>query len=239
MGGDTFRFKEFVIRQRLSAMKVGTDGVILGAWAALDSSTKKILDVGTGTGLIAMMIAQRAPEALVDAVEIDREAASEARENFERCPFSDRMQLYNSAFQSFADECGERYDLIVSNPPYFNGTYKSVDAQRTAARHRELLPTDDLIEGVLKLLNDSGRFVAIFPYSDAAVFIAKAAARGLYCSKIMEIHPKSGRAAIRMAAEFSLAPTANTLRKSLVILDEAGVYTSDYRDLTIDFYLRF
>ncbi len=239
MGGDIFRFKEFVVRQRLSAMKVGTDGVILGAWAALDSSTKRILDVGTGTGLIAMMIAQRAPEATVDAVEIDSEAANEARENFERSIFSDRMQLYNSAFQSFADECSERYDLIVSNPPYFNGTYKSVDAQRTAARHKELLPTDDLIEGVKKLLKSEGRFVAIFPYSDAAVFIAKAAARGLYCTKILEIYTKTGRAAIRMAAEFSLTSAPNNLRKSLVILNEQGVYTSDYRDLTIDFYLRF
>ncbi len=244
MPNDSFRFKEFTVRQSHSAMKVGTDGVILGAWADVTfEHSPSILDVGSGTGLIALMVAQRNKDAIVDAVEIEQGAAIEAKHNFENSPFCKRLRLYQDDFQTFAKRCkteGKSYDLIVSNPPYFNGTYKSVDAQRTAARHTELLPTDELIEGVLLVINpNGGRFAAIFPYADAAIFIAKAAAKGLYCSKILEIYGKEGRGAKRMAAEFSTARCNNVINEQLTILDSTERYSQAYRELTNDFYFRF
>lgn len=233
------------MRQTQSAMKVGTDGVILGSWANVDfkRSDISVLDVGTGTGLIAMMVAQRGRGAMVDAVEVESGAASEAGYNFSMSPFSDRLRVVHQDFQSFAKEqeaLGKRYDLIVSNPPYFNGTFKSVDAQRTAARHTELLPTDDLIAGVLKLIKeDGGRFSAIFPYSDAAIFIAKAASSGLYCNRLLEIYPKEGKQPKRIAAEFSRQRTSDVISEELTVLNNAGVYSDHYRRLTSDFYHRF
>lgn len=240
MGGDSFRFKQFTVNQTVSAMKVGTDGVIIGSWVALTGGEQHILDVGTGTGLIALMIAQRASQAAVDAVEIDGGAAGEAADNFAQSPFADRLSVKTIDFQCFAGDCLQKYDLVISNPPYFNGTYKSIDAQRTAARHSELLPSVDLIEGVLKVIEpNAGRFAAIFPYADAAVFIAKAAGAGLYCSRLLEILPKSGRAPKRMAAEFSMCRTLDVTTEQLIILDESGEYTDQYRALTRDFYIKF
>lgn len=240
MGGDSFRFKQFTVTQTVSAMKVGTDGVIIGSWAALAGGERRILDVGTGTGLIALMIAQRAPQAIVDAVEIESGAATEAAANFEQSPFADRLDVKVIDFQNFSGSCEQKYDLVISNPPYFNGTYKSIDAQRTAARHSELLPSIDLIEGVLRVIEPvNGRFAAIFPYADAAVFIAKAAGAGLYCSRLLEILPKSGRAPKRMAAEFSMSRTLDVTTEQLTILDDTGEYTDQYRALTRDFYIKF
>lgn len=243
MGGDSFRFQLFTVNQAVSAMKVGTDGVILGSWAALTGTERNILDVGTGTGLVAMMVAQRAPGAVVEAVEIDSGAAREAAENFAGSPFADRLSVRSIDFQSFARDRAAsqpKFDLIVSNPPYFNGTYKSIDVQRTAARHTELLPSIDLIEGVLRVIDPVvGRFSAIFPYSDAAVFIAKAAGAGLYCSRLLEILPKQSRSAKRMAAEFSVVRPAEVVTEQLIVLNEDGGYTDQFKALTGAFYLKF
>ncbi len=240
MSHDYFKFKLFTVRQSRSAMKVGTDGIILGSWAHVEAGRLKILDVGTGTGLIALMLAQRSELSEVEAVEIDSEAAQEAADNFAASPFSERLRVCNMSFQEFAAARGEKYDLIVSNPPYFNGTYKSIDAQRTAARHKELLPSSDLIDGVKSLLSeDGGRFVAIFPYSDAAVFIAKAASSGLYCNRLMEVLPIEGKRPIRIVAEFSMVNSGEVTPERLVITLSHNVYTEDYKSLTRDFYLRF
>lgn len=243
MSSDRFSFKQFVVVQRFSAMKVGTDGVLLGSWAALRGDEKNILDVGSGTGLIALMIAQRSSSsgAAIDAVEVECGAAREAKDNFKASPWSDRLELYESDFQNFArtKERLQTYDLIVSNPPYFNGTYKSQQAERTAARHTELLSSEDLIAGVIKLIEpQNGRFAAIFPYENAAIFIAKAAASGLFCNRLLEILPKSGRSPKRMAAEFSLHKH-QLEAQSITILDSNGECTEQYRALTGDFYLKF
>ncbi len=240
MGSDIFKFKQFAVRQGNCAMKVGTDGIILGSWARIGDDCSRILDVGTGTGLVALMLAQRCDGALIDAVEIDQSACTEAAQNFAASPFGGRMQVFHSDFQTFSRLRREKYNLIVSNPPYFNGTYKSENAQRMAARHMELLPSDDLIEGVLRVIEPScGRFVAIFPYTDAAVFIAKAAARGLYCNRILEVYPRAERSAKRFVGEFSMHSTSELITERLVISEEDSTYTEDYKGLTRDFYLRF
>lgn len=241
MASDFFYFKHFTIKQTDSAMKVGTDGVLLGCWVNLCQDTKKVLDVGTGTGIIALMIAQRGHTDLkINGVEIEPQAAKEASFNAERSPWADRISIYNDSFQNFSKkETAGSFDLIVSNPPYFNGSYKSEIAERTAARHIELLGSDDLIDGVIHLLNkESGRFAAIFPYEEGTLFIAKAATKGLYCNRICEVFPKLHGNIKRIMAEFSFK-RYTTQNEKLIIATENRDYTEQYKSLTKDFYLKF
>lgn len=240
MGGDSFRFKQFKICQSHSAMKVGTDGVLLGAWVELLGKEHTILDVGTGTGLIALMVAQRTVGwgATIDAVEVETAAAKEAKENAAASPWADRVKVENIDFQTFALHSTVKYDLIVSNPPYFNGTYKSQDQERTAARHSELLNSDDLLSGVTRILAFEGRFAAIFPYQTAAIFIAKAVSYGLFCNRIIEIYSKPSSGIKRVMADFSFIK-GHLFTQRLTILGADGEYSDDLRDLTSSFYLKF
>ena len=246
MSSDTFRFKQFTIRQSASAMKVGTDSIILGSWVNLTGSEQRILDAGAGTGQLALMMGQRTPAARIDAVEIEPGAAQEAVFNVNQSPWADRINITADSFQNFAaaHSDSEKYDLIISNPPYFIGSptghLRASSVQRIAARHAELLPYDELIDGVLKLLSPEGRFAAIFPYQESGVFIAKAAIRGLFCNRVLEIVPKPGRPVKRIAAEFSRhkdKPVAETL--IIANEDKDFDFTEQYRNLTSDFYLYF
>lgn len=262
---NAFRFKQFAIVQERAAMKVGTDGVLLGAWVSVPVVSgmplRRILDIGTGTGVIALMLAQRtaslsgeAPD--IDAVEVDESAASEATQNFEASPWNIRLKAHTMPIQRYATSRNgkEKYDLIVSNPPYFmSGTNfrrgfdtsaaaSRPSAARVAARHAEMLPYDQLIEAVLLLLEpENGRFAAIFPYRESGVFIAKAAARGLYVRRMLEIHGAPHKPVKRVAAEFSpLRPErGGIVRETLCIEDGKGNFTDAYRDLTREFYLKF
>lgn len=236
MPNQYFRFKQFAIRQENVAMKVGTDGVLLGAWTNLESASR-ILDVGTGTGLIAIMMAQRS-KAAIDAVEIDEASCTQARENVERCPWSDRISIYHQTFQSFAHGQENLYDLIVSNPPYFIKSLKSPDLARAAARHTDELPQDELIDGVTKLLHESGRFSAIFPYVEGNIFVAKAAANGLFCCRRVNVVGKQGAGVKRLLLEFSKEKLPLD-ESDLTIRDTDDAFTIDYQLLTKDFYLAF
>ena len=240
MGGGSFRFKQFTVRQEASAMKVGTDGVLLGAWFGATGAERRVLDVGTGTGLLALMAAQRLPWAeRIDAVEIEGAAASEAARNAADSPWGDRVVVHCVDFNEYSRGEGlEKYDLVVSNPPYFNGSYKSPEAERTAARHAELLTSDDLLAGVCRVLEpERGRFAAIFPYENAAVFVAKAASAGLFCNRLTEVYSKPGSGIKRLMGEFSFTKRLLTADR-LVISDEGGEYTAEHRALTKDFYLK-
>lgn len=256
---NAFRFKQFAVTQERAAMKVGTDGVLLGAWVSLEGALRRVLDVGTGTGVIALMLAQRtATEAeppVIDAVEVDSEAAREAEANFAASPWATRLRAYDAAIQSYTTDYGEaKYDLIVSNPPYFmagtdfrRGFDRSAvatqpTAARVAARHAEALPYDELIDAVSGVLEgENGRFAAIFPYREAGIFVAKAAARGLYAHRMLEVRGTLHKPVKRMAIEFSFRrpkPEA-IVREELCIEDGEGHFTEVYRSLTKDFYLRF
>lgn len=229
-----FRFKRFTIEQDRTAMKVGTDGVLLGAWVSLSGDERRILDVGTGTGVIALMLAQRS-EAVVDGVEIDVASAEQARENVDASPWSDRVTIYNSDIQSYS---GERCDLIVSNPPYFVDSQLSPSAQRTTARHTTDLSFRELSEAVERLLTHDGRFALILPVVEMQIFERELSDR-LFLVRCCEVHSVAGAPVKRIMCEFS--PTyAVPINETLTIEEgEHLQYTDEYRALTRDFYLKF
>jgi tRNA1Val (adenine37-N6)-methyltransferase len=238
MSNNNFRFKQFVIEQDKSAMKVGVDGVMLGAWADAVNAAS-ILDVGTGTGLIAIMMAQRNGTAHIDAVEIDRQSYEQAAKNVNNCKWKERISVIHEKFQTFAETCQKRYDLIVSNPPYFIASLQSPEMQRTVARHSASLTQDDLLKGIDIILADTGKFAAIFPYVEANIFIAKAAAQNLFCNKKLNIKPDSEKPIKRIMLEFSRIK--HKLVENIICIEtgERHNYTSEYRMFTKDFYLKF
>ena len=168
MSNQPFKFKQFSIDQDRCAMKIGTDGVLLGAWSSLDHNPDSILDIGTGTGLIALMLAQRSDAQLIDAIEIEENAYEQSVENFEKSDWGDRLFCYHAAFDEFVEEMQdeEKYDLIISNPPFYSEDYKTGNENRDQARFAEALPLTELIEGASLLLSENGHFDMIIPFSE-------------------------------------------------------------------------
>jgi len=238
LSNKSFSFKQFVVEQDKSAMKVGVDGVMLGAWADV-ANAARILDVGTGTGLIAIMLAQRNSVANIDAIEIDDQAYEQACENANKCKWRERINIIHGKFQTFADTTKQKYDLVVSNPPYFIDSLKSPEMQRTVARHSTLLTQDDLISGIEKTLLPTGKFVAIFPYIEANIFIAKAAGINLFCNKKLNIKPNPEKAVKRILIELSYIKQNLTEKTICIESDERHTYADEYKALTKDFYLKF
>ncbi|MEY3053462.1 MAG: hypothetical protein RLY31_3247 [Bacteroidota bacterium] len=232
----TFRFKSFVIEQDRCTMKVGTDGVLLGAWAPVDRA-QRILDIGTGTGLIAIMLAQRAPAAAVEAVEIDPLACGQARENMGRSPWAGRLQAHPQAIQEYARTKPAPYDLIVSNPPFFSGGTFSGSQDRNAVRHTVKMPHGDLLGAVRSLLGPAGRFCVVLPFMEGLRFRELASDYHLYCTKMTEVVAREGKPVGRLLLMFeqTLRPIG---KDRLAIADEAGRWTTAYKDLTGPFYLK-
>ncbi len=236
-----FRFKQFTIHQDRTAMKVGTDGVLLGAWASLDGEESNILDIGAGTALIALMMAQRNPLSHIDAIEIDEASADQAAENIAASPWRDRISLYKCAVQEF--ESHRKYDLIVSNPPFFCNSLLPPKAERSAARHTITLSFEDLLFAVERLLSDGGRFALILPYSEFKLF-EKEAITKFTLTKICNVKSFDDSEAIRVMSEWKFASTTELVhqifRESLAIRDRvSGDYSAKYRQITADFYLKF
>lgn len=219
-----------------TAMKVGTDGVMLGAWVGIGKANR-ILDIGTGTGLIALMLAQRC-NAAIDAVEIDEASAQQARENVANSKWGDRIHVFSSSFQHFAKGAEGKYDLVVSNPPYFTKSLKSPEIARTVARHNELLPHDELAEWVNAILSEEGRFAGIFPYVEGNVFVAKASRYNLFCTKRVNVLGKAKGPIKRLLLEFGRKPKP-LVEETFSIRTDDGEYTAEYIQLTKDFYLAF
>lgn len=219
-------------------MKVNTDGVLLGSWANVNDATT-ILDIGSGTGVIALMLAQRSPNATVHAVEIDASAVESAKGNVLNSPWSSRVAVFCSSFQDFANAANQRYSLVVSNPPYFIQSLKSPAESRNLSRHAEMLPYEDLISGIIKVMDENGIFAGIFPYAESSVFIALAANHGLYCVRKTYVYPIAGGKIKRVLLELSRTRSAIEER-NLAIENGIGMgYTDDYKQLTCDFYLAF
>ncbi len=232
-----FRFKQFTVEDAGCPMKVGTDSVLLGAWAALENS-RTILDIGTGCGLLAMIAAQRS-EGTVTGIEIDPEAAEVASTNFKSSPWSKRLKSICISLQQYTGEGnGQQFDHIISNPPYFINSLKAPGRERSNARHTDLLPYGVITEAISKLLAPEGSFSLILPYNESAVFKTEASKSGLQITAEMLVVPKEGKNANRVLLEFKKIP-APVRHSSLFIRHTNGEYTEEYKNMTRSLYLNF
>lgn len=228
-----FQFKQFTIHQERTAMKVGTDGVLLGAWAETETAVS-ILDIGTGTGLLALMTAQRNPQARVDAIEIEPEAATQAQENITASPWHDRIRIYNTSVFNFTPDI--RYDCILCNPPFFIHSTKNPEQNRTLARHSDTLPHNMLAQAAEKLLTPNGYFYIILPPLEAHSFIEYAKTYQLFPVRITHILPNPDKTAKRYLMKFSRIDLPVQVDE-LVIEWSRHQYSPEYIELTKDFYL--
>ncbi|MCL2329415.1 MAG: methyltransferase [Bacteroidetes bacterium] len=217
-------------------MKVGTDGVLLGAWAHIENANR-ILDVGTGTGLIALMLAQRQPTATIDAIEIEENACQQACENVANSKWHNRISIFHTSLQNF--ELFGKYDLIVSNPPFFSQSLQNPDSAKTTARHNDTLLPMELAQHAKRLLQENGRIAVIYPVHEAHVFLNAAQETGFFPRRITHVIPSIGKKAKRMLVELQLTP-CDLIETELCIEKELRhTYTQEYIDLTRDFYLKF
>mgnify|MGYP000429758104 CR=1 FL=1 len=237
LANDYFQFKAFTIRQQNTAMKVGTDGVMLGAWARVPPQGK-LLDVGTGTGLIAIMMAQRS-NAKITAIEIDREAYLQACKNIQECRWYQRITPIHQSFGEFYRHTGEHFDGIVCNPPYFQDPYPSPSSGRNRARNNALLPYEELVEGSARLLKPTGMLSVIMPYEEAEGLIQLASQAGLFCIRRMNILPAPHKEPKRVMLGFKRKKHPLFEEWLTIETGRRHHYTPAYRSLTRDFYLFF
>ncbi len=248
-----FQFKQFTIHQDQCAMKIGTDSVLLGAWATLKNNPFSVLDIGAGTGVLSLMLAQRSTAQLIDAIEIDDAAYEQCVDNFEQSQWGDRLFCYHASLEEFVNEIEDKYDLIVSNPPFYSEDYKTENNQRDLARFQDAMPFEYLIESASKLLSKNGVLSVIIPFKEELKFIDLASKANLFPNSILHVkgHPTSEIK--RSLIEFSFHKTyvgpfdfaqAKLCRSSaiktevLIIETERHQYTQDYINLTKDFYLK-
>lgn len=233
-----FTFKQFHIDHSRCAMKVGTDGTLLGAWAALPPHAKKILDIGTGSGLIAIMAAQRHPIAKITAIDIDKDCVMQATENAVASPWAERIEVIESPLQEYSPE--EKFDVIISNPPYFADSMHSPDKQRTTARHTASLSFKELTDGVLRLLADDGLFAVILPTAESELLLSASRGR-LFTWRRCEVWSTPESGARRIILELKREPPKDLAQKEKIIIEQGGrhVYSEEYKALTADFYLNF
>jgi tRNA1Val (adenine37-N6)-methyltransferase len=232
-----FQFKQFSIEQENCAMKVGTDGVLLGAWTNVENNVSHVLDIGTGTGLLALMLAQRTNKAIIDAIEIDENSYNQATSNVNRSTWATRITVIHEPLQTYDPQ--KKYDLIVSNPPYFSHSLKNPNLSRKIARHTDTLSPNELIEHTLRLLSRNGRLCVIYPTTEGLLFRKEAESKQLYCSRMTTVFPNIGAHAKRLLMEFSLMPSA--YREDEIVIENKARhdYSTEYIMLTKDFYLNF
>ena len=254
-----FQFKQFFVRHDRCAMKVGTDGVLLGCWSGYDAAAAgsptiplryhyaRCLDIGTGSGLIALMLAQRFPDALIDAIDIDKAAVEQAAENFAASPWSDRLHAYCAKLQEWSIVNSQLYSLIVSNPPYFQNSLKNPDKGRQTARHTDTLSFSELIHNSTRLLSENGILALILPAEAESEVCELAQAEGLSLTRITRVYSKESKPARRVLLAFGKSKSRNTdistsrntapIEDILVLEDEKGGRSAAYREITKDFYL--
>ena len=235
--GQPFRFKQFSVAQNMCAMKVNTDGVLLGAWQP-DSAANggRILDAGTGTGVIALMMAQKNTIAKIDAIDIDNDAFLQAHDNFERSPWSKRLAAHHTALQKY--EAAAPYDLIITNPPYFIDDLKSANAQMNRAKHSTALTYRDLSQGINRLLSETGEARVVLPAFNFASFQIEASAHRLYVTALVEVIAVEGKTPYLVLVQ--LQRNAHPyIKTELIIQNNNGQFTDAYKTWTKDFYLKF
>ena len=232
-----FQFKQFSVNQDKCAMKIGTDGVLLGAWTSLENTPYSIMDIGTGTGIIALMLAQRSNAEQIDAMEIDDDAYEQAVDNFENSPWGDRLFCYHAGLDEFLEEPEDEYDIIVSNPPFYTEDYTSGDDQRDKARFTASLPFEDLVEAAALLLSDNGIFSVIIPFKEEDNFVALARDLDLFPFKITRVKGTPTTDIKRSMMAFS-RDEREIATDELIIETARHEYTPEYIALTKDFYLK-
>ena len=230
-----FKFKSFDISQSEAAMKVGTDGVLLGAWANPTSYPHKILDIGTGTGLIAIMLAQRFSESNIEAIEIDKLTCIEAQSNAQASPWAERIQIAHCSLQNYSSAVN--FDLIVCNPPFFSKTTKPNNQRRALARNSESLELGFLIEKSHKLLNEHGMLALVLPSNEYTNIQSYAQSAGLFITQICWVRGNEKSPVKRLL--IGLSKKKATVKESdLTIENSRHNYTEDYKKLCEDFYLK-
>lgn len=233
-----FQFKQFRIIQERSAMKVGVDGVLLGAWADV-SGAKRILDIGAGTGLITLMMAQRNPDALIHTLEIEPEAFQEAVFNCQQSPWNVRIQIELCSFQEFSEKSVLKYDLIVSNPPYFTNGHKAPLENRSTARHSDSLPLRTLISGAIGLLNETGKIALVMPIESLPELMKLVVSNNLFISRICRVKPNPQKSVFRILVELTKSACIFQEETLMIEFEKHHDYTHEYRELTKNFYLKF
>lgn len=235
MANSYFRFKQFTVNQHLCAMKVGIDGVLLGARTDT-GNCKNILDIGTGTGLIALMLAQRC-SAKIMAIDIDPGAIRQANENISSSPWPDRIETREISLQDYSEQTNDKFDLIVSNPPYFINALKSPDPSRSTARHTYRLTHTELLLYSKKLLAEKGKICIILPVNEGFDCINYAKTIDLFCSKLVEVYPKPDKPVKRLIMEFITDRVETENSKIVIETTERHRYSEDFSLLLKDFYL--
>ena len=231
-----FQFKQFRIHQEKTAMKVNTDGVLLGAWTNTDDA-KTGLDIGSGTGLVSLMIAQRS-NAIITGVEIEKNAAEEAIQNVQNSPWKNRVSIQHISFQVFAVTAKNKFDLIVSNPPFFSNSVKNTNPHLSIARHNHLLPFEDIVEGTRKLLSESGKLSLILPWDSTSEFIEIAQMANLYLNRLTEVKPYPDKKPNRSLMEFS-NQKKDLQKTQMSVFNESGKnYSEEFKLMARDFYLK-
>ncbi|MEY8869337.1 tRNA1(Val) (adenine(37)-N6)-methyltransferase [Meridianimaribacter flavus] len=232
-----FQFKQFTVNQDRCAMKIGTDSVLLGAWANLDHNPFSVLDIGAGTGVLSLMIAQRSNAELIDALEIDSDAYEQCVENFEQSPWGDRLFCYHASLDEFTNEIDDQYDLIISNPPFYSEDSKTNIPERDLARFQDAMPFQHLLQCASKLLSENGLFSVIIPYKEEQNFIQLASDFSLFPNRILHVKGAENTPIKRSLIEFSFLEKT-VISSNLIIETERHNYTKEYIDLTKDFYLK-
>ena len=217
-------------------MKVNTDGVLLGAWTNLEG-VKTALDVGAGTGLIGLMLAQRS-DAQITGVEIEKNAAEEAFQNAQNSKWGNRVSIQNTSFQEFVAVTESKFDLIVSNPPFFSNSVKNSNPSLSIARHNQMLPFADIIAGAVKLLTETGKLALILPYAESMDFVEKAGVKGLFLNRLTEIKPFPHKNPNRCLMEFGRSEIVAQKSQMSVFGDSKIDYSKEFINLTRDFYLK-
>ncbi len=233
-----FQFKQFTVNQDRCAMKIGTDGVLLGAWCPIENNPLSILDVGSGTGILSLMLAQRCNAEQIDAVEIDEDAFEQCVDNFENSPWGDRLFCYHAGLDEFVEEPDEEYDLILSNPPFYSENYKSDNSQRDLARFQDALPFEDLIEAADLLLSENGIFAVIIPFKEEKKFIDLCAEVELFPIKLTRVKGTPTTEIKRSLLAFKRYELSTLTSDELIVETSRHEYTLEYIELTKAFYLK-
>lgn len=233
---EPFHFKEFSVFHHRSTMKVGTDSVLLGSWCNIDNPST-VLDLGTGSGILALLLVSRC-DAFVDAIELDDNSAEEARGNFSNSKYKSRLKLFHGDFKEFASTTLKKYDMIISNPPFFNEGLLSDNESRTAARHTTKLGHFEMLKGVSNILDSDGKFCVVIPHIISEGFISNAEGLGLFPYRKQIIYPKSESKPNRINIEFHKSIPTKVIIEEIVIRNKDNSYSNEYKALTGEYLLK-